>query len=572
MTLRQYFAVIWRWLWLIVLAGAVAGGAAYASSQSMPRVYQSTTTLMVGQKVMRDPNVTAQDLYVSQQLAQTYIQMATRQPILQATIEALGLKEDWTSLRGRVNASPVQGTALLQVSVLDTSPEWAVAIADEIARQMILQSPTAPEEAQRAKHRAFVEQQIADLQAKIEAAQQQVAELEKQLGGAFSARQIQDLQGQINVLQNQINTWQANYAQLLNFIEGGSPNYLAVIEPAQLPTEPVSPRTSMNVLLAASIGVLLALGAAFLLDYLDDTIKSPDDLVTTAGLTPLGAITRMRGEGYENKLVTMRHPRSSVAEAYRTLRTNIQFSTLDKPARTLLVTSPSALEGKSVTSANLAVSMAQAGFKTVLVDADLRRPVQHKIFGLSNQQGLTNALLQPGEPSADGHLQSTEIENLRVLTSGPIPPNPSELLGSAKMQALLQRLKEEYEVVIFDSPPALVVTDASVLATRVDGVVIVTDSGHTRRDTVVRAREALRKVGANLLGGVVNRLSPRSGGYYYYYYYYYAADGNGEQKRKRKKKHTNHSEQGGFLRGLFGRSQEHTGSSGEGRTENVQHS
>lgn len=557
MTLRQYFTVVWRWLWLIVLAGAVAGGSAYVSSRSMPRVYQSTTTLMVGQKAIRDPNVTAQDLYVSQQLAQTYVQMATRQPILQATIEALGLKEDWTTLRGRVNASLVQGTALLQVSALDTSPEWAAAIADEIARQMILQSPTAPEEAQRTKHRAFVEQQIADLQAKIEAAQKQVADLEKQLGEAFSARQIQDLQGQINVLQNQINTWQANYAQLLNFMEGGSPNYLAVIEPAQVPTEPVSPRTTMNVLLAAGIGILLALGAAFLLEYLDDTVKSPDDLVSAAGLTPLGAVTRMRGEGYENKLVTARHPRSSIAEAYRTLRTNIQFSTLDKPARTLLVTSPGALEGKSVTSANLAVSMAQAGFKTVLVDADLRRPAQHKIFGLPNQQGLTNALLQPGEPTADGHLQATEIENLRVLTSGPIPPNPSELLGSARMQALLQRLKEENDVVIFDSPPALVVTDASVLATRVDGVVMVTDSGHTRRDMVVRARDALRKVGANLLGGVVNRLSARSGGYYYYYYYYYySADGDGEQKRKRKKKHAEHSEKNGFLRGWFGRSRE----------------
>ncbi|MGQ9787432.1 MAG: polysaccharide biosynthesis tyrosine autokinase [Anaerolineae bacterium] len=555
MTLRQYFTVVWKWLWLIVLAGAVAGGSAYVSSQSMPRIYQSTTTIMVGQKVIQSPNVTSQDIFISQQLAQTYVQMATRQPILQATIEALGLKEDWMALRERVNASLVQGTALVQISVLDTSPEWAVAIANEIARQMILQSPTAPEDAQRNKHRAFVERQIADLQAKIEAAQQQVADLEKQLGEAFSARQIQDLQGQINVLQNQISTWHGNYAQLLNFIEGGAPNYLTVIEPAQLPTEPVSPRTAMNVMLATSIGILLALGAAFLLEYLDDTIKLPDDLMAATGLTPLASITRMRGEGYENKLVTARHPRSSIAEAYRTLRTNIQFSTLDKPARTLLVTSPGSLEGKSVTSANLAVSMAQAGLKTVLVDADLRRPAQHKIFGLPNQQGLTNALLQPGEPSPDGHLQATQIENLRILTSGPIPPNPSELLGSARMQALLQKLKEENDVVIFDSPPVLVVTDASVLATRVDGVVMVTDSGHTRRDMVVRAQDALRKVGANLLGGVVNRLSARSGGYYqyYYYYYYYSADGDGEPKRKRKKRHANHSEPGGLLRGWFGK-------------------
>ena len=202
----------------------------------------------------------------------------------------------------------------------------------------MLQSATAERDAERDKHRAFVQQQIADLQAKIEAAQAQVADLEKQLGAAFSARQIQDLQGQINILQNQINSWQANYAQPLNFLEGGSANYLSVIEPAEANTSPIGPNSQMNVLLAVMVGVLLAVGAAFLLEYLDDTIKSPDDLTASVELTPLGMITRMHGEGYANRLITARHPRSSISEAYRTLRTNIQFSTLDKPAKTLLIT------------------------------------------------------------------------------------------------------------------------------------------------------------------------------------------------------------------------------------------
>lgn len=544
MALGQYASTIWRWLWLIVLATVIAAASSYYASLSMAPIFQSSATLMVGQTALQNPNITPQDIYLSEQLAQSYSQVATREPVLQAAVDGLGLDTSWAELRGRVNASLIQGTQLLQISVLDTSPERAAATADEIAHQLVQQSPTAPEEAQRKKHRAFVDQQIADLQAKIEAAQAQVADLEKQMGEAFSARQIQDLQGQINVLQNQINTWQANYAQLLNFTEGGSANYLTIIETAEVPYAPVSPNTRMNVLLAAAVGCLLAVGAAFLLEYLDDTIKSPDDFASAAQLTPLGGITRMRGEGYDNKLVTARHPRSSISEAYRTLRTNIQYSTLDRPAKTLLVTSPGSLEGKSVTSANLAVAMAQAGLRTVLIDSDLRRPALHRVFRLPNRRGLTTALLQDGEPTADGHLQATETENLRVLTSGPIPPNPSELLGSARMLALVERLARDNDMVIFDSPPVLAVTDATVLAARVDAVMLVTDAGRTRRDMAVRAKETLLKVGANVLGGVVNRLSARNGGYGYYYYYY-SSDGRGERQDK-------HNQQGHWWQRLFG--------------------
>jgi non-specific protein-tyrosine kinase len=552
MELRQYIGIIWRWMWLIILAAAIAGAGAYVATRGSVPVYRSTVTLMVGAGIIQNPNANTQDIWLSQQLAQTYMQVVTRQPVLQGVVETLGLGDDWTILRERVKASIVEGTQLLQIAVIDTSPESAAAIANEVARQVILQSATAERDAERNKHRAFVEKQIADLQAKIEAAQAQVADLEKQLVEAFSARQIQDLQGQINILETQINSWQANYAQLLNFLEGGSPNYLSVIEPGEANTVPVGPNDRMNIMLAVMIGVMLAVGAAFLMEYLDDTIKSPDDVSATVELTPLGVITRMRGEGYKDKLITLRHPRASVSEAYRTLRTNIQFSTLDAPARSLLITSPGSIEGKSTTTANLAVTMAQAGLRTVIIDADLRRPAQHKIFELPNQRGLTNALLQDGDLTLDGHLQPTAVENLSVLTSGPIPPNPSELLGSAKMGALMQRLKEEYDVVLYDSPPTMAVTDASVLANRVDGVVLVTDANHTRREMAVRARDTLRKVGGNLLGAVINRISSRAGGYYQYYYYYYSSDGDGERKKKRKHRRDNGGEHS-WLGSLFGR-------------------
>ncbi len=530
MELRQYFAVVWKWLWLIVLGSGIAAGSSYMASRNMPRIYQTSTTLMVGQ-VIQNPNPNTQDLFTSEQLAQTYAQMVTRRPVLQATVEALNLGTSWMALKGRVQASIIQGTQLMDIKVMDTDPQRAKLIADEVAQQLILQSPTTPDQ-EREEHRQFVSTQLTDLQAKIKAAQAQIAELDDSLATSFSARQIQDTRNQINALQAQVNTWQANYANLLLFLEGGTTNYLSVIEPAAVPSVPISPKIRQNVLLAGTVGLILALGAAFLLEYLDDTIKTPDDVAQTMGLSTLGAITRIVGQGYENKLITADHPRSLISEAFRALRTNIQFSAVDRPLKTLLVTSPNPVEGKSITIANLGVVMAQAGLSAIIVDSDLRRPVQHKIFKLPNNEGLTSALLQE-EPDVDGHLQASGVENLQVLTSGPLPPNPSELLGSQKMKQLIEVLRNKADVVLFDSPPSMPVTDAAVLANQLDGVLIVADAGATRRDMARQAVENLKKIGANILGVALNRLSTR-GASYYYYYYYYSRDGDGRERRKRK--------------------------------------
>ena len=544
MEIRQYLAIIWKWLWLIVLSTALAAFPTFMVSRSATPLYQTTTTLIVGQAI-ESPNPSGAEFFTAESLAQTYAQLLRRQPILEGVINALELNMNWRVLAGQVYARHVARTQLLEISVMDSDPQRAKAIADEVANQLILQSPTAPERAEQEQHREFVQQQIADLRAKIEAAQEQVAELEQGLATAFSARQIQDTRSQIQALEAQITTWQGNYASLLTFTQSGPTNYLTVIEPATVPTAPVGTRTRSNVLMAAAVGLTLAVGAAFFLEYLDDTIKSPEDIAQTLGLSTLGAITRIGGDTYEDKLITIKHPRSIVAEAYRILRTNIQFSSIDKPLRTIVVSSPNPIEGKSVTLANLGVVMAQAGAKVIIVDSDLRRPVIHKIFNLPNTEGLTNALLQD-QPLLDGYVQDTQVENLHVLTTGPLPPNPSELLGSQKMTDLIESLKEVADVVLLDSPPSLPVTDAAVLASKTDGMLIVADAGATRRDTARRAKEDLMRVGANILGVVLNKLSARGGGsYYYYYYYYYSRDGDGRRKRKSKRK--------GSLSGLLSR-------------------
>lgn len=214
-------------------------------------------------------------------------------------------------------------------------------------------------------------------------------------------------------------------------------------------------------------------------------------------------------------LVTLSDPRSAAAEAFRALRTNLMFSSVEAPLSTLLVTSPAPEEGKSTTLANLAVTMAQAGRQTILVDCDLRRPSQPEIWGLANDHGLTTMILDSGG-LANPPLQDVGVENLSVLLSGPNPPNPADLLGSRKMDEVITALKSRAEVVLFDAPPVLAVTDAALLGLKLDGVLLVMSAGHTRRDHAEQAKELLEKVHIRIVGVVLNNAPPGAGmGKYY---------------------------------------------------------
>jgi capsular exopolysaccharide synthesis family protein len=208
------------------------------------------------------------------------------------------------------------------------------------------------------------------------------------------------------------------------------------------------------------------------------------------------------GSSPETTLITLRDPGSPAAEAFRTLRTNLLFSSLDRPLHTLLVTSTAPDEGKSTTLANLAVTMAQAEQRVLVVDCDLRRPSLHTLFGVPNERGLTTAVLAQD----DGPLpiQPTSVPGLYVLTSGPLPPRPADLLGSRRMGALIERMRSEAEIVLFDTPPVVAVTDAATLAPRVDGVLLVLHAGQTRRDRAREARRLLEQVKANIVGVVLN--------------------------------------------------------------------
>lgn len=232
------------------------------------------------------------------------------------------------------------------------------------------------------------------------------------------------------------------------------------------------------------------------------------------------------------KLVTLTNPNSNISEVYRIMRTNIMFSGLDKPLKTLLVTSPGPGEGKSLTSANLGVAFAQNGKTVIVVDADLRKPTQHRMFGIDNNIGLTNVML--GEVALDNALIPIEDIGLSVLPTGPLPPNPAELLGSERMQEILDELKGKTDIIILDTPPVVAVTDAALLASRVDGVILVLAAGEVKIEVAQKAQELLLNVRANILGAVLNMMDEDNPDYYYSSYYYYG-DEHENKKKSRKK-------------------------------------
>jgi len=321
-----------------------------------------------------------------------------------------------------------------------------------------------------------------------------------------------------------------------------------IIDPAIEPLFPVKPKKKLNVLLGALIGLGLGVGVTFMLEYFDDTVKTPEDL-EKMGLNILSSIPRIEMDKVEKKLekmgtfegkriqarlITHLDPKSPVSEAYRALRTNLQFSKIDRKLEILLVTSAGPKEGKSTTAANLAIAISQTGRKVALLDADLRRPVVHSIFGQKKDNGLTNYMM--GSIKYEDMFKPTFLENLVLVTSGALPPNPSEMLASQKMEEVLDRLRTDFDMVVVDSPPVIAVTDAAILSTKVDGTILVVSSGHTNRDALSRAQTLLDSVKSSMLGALLNGVNVEGmyGSYYYYYYHHYYSK-PGKKKKHRSK-------------------------------------
>lgn len=305
-------------------------------------------------------------------------------------------------------------------------------------------------------------------------------------------------------------------------------NNIDILDAAILPESPVRPRRRRGVALAMVLGLVLGVGFAFVLEMLDNTVRTQEDIERVLGFTFLGVVPSIKQVGGRRDeapaspdLFIHRRPKSTVAECCRSIRTNLHFMSPDKPLRQVLVTSAGPREGKTSTAINLATVMAQSNDRVLLVDTDMRRPRIHKAFDVDNRVGLTSLIL--GEVDYDTCIQRTSVPNLDVLSCGPVPPNPTELMHTERFRAIVADLVARYDRVIFDSPPVIAVADAMILANVVDGVLFVIKSGQTSREVVRRAKEMLEGINAPLLGAVLNDLDleDRAYRYHYYYSYYY---------------------------------------------------
>lgn len=298
-----------------------------------------------------------------------------------------------------------------------------------------------------------------------------------------------------------------------------------IIDKAAIPQNPVSPKKFLNMVIGTVLGFMVGVFLTFLLEYLDNTFKTPSDIERTLHLPVLGTIPIILSGGKET--IVRNNPKSPISEAFRTMRTNIQFTNIDKDIKTLAITSSTMAEGKSTVVSNLAISIAQEEKKVLIVDCDLRKPRIHKIFSVPNTQGLTS-ILMGASTIEDTVYKQDGMKNLYVITSGPIPPNPSELLSSRRMKGFLEAAKEEYDMIILDTPPIGLVTDAAILSTSTDAVLLVIQAGKAEISQVEYAKELLNKVNAKIIGTVLNKVAIKDGKYgdyqYDQYYSYYGED------------------------------------------------
>ena len=313
-------------------------------------------------------------------------------------------------------------------------------------------------------------------------------------------------------------------------LSGIRANNIRIVDRAQVPRAPFSPNRPKALALGLILGLAGGLGLVFFLEYLDDTVTDPDDLERHFRIPFLGPVPilepKVAGERSRD-LLAFQEPKSVYAEAYRAVRTSLLFSSPDNPPRVFVVTSSGQQEGKTVTAVNLAITMALSEKRVLLVDADMRKPRIHKIFGIENTFGLSNLI--GGSPDVGLALKKTAVPNMIVMPAGPVPPNPSELLGSVRLRKFLGLLREKFDVIILDCTPLIAVTDATVLATQVDGVILVIKSGATRRKIIKRGVKQLEDVQAKIIGAVLNQVNVRRSSYYYssYYAHYYGEKDDG---------------------------------------------
>jgi receptor protein-tyrosine kinase len=503
--LRDYLGVVQRRKLIIVLCvvGVVAGALTVSLLQTP--VYQASAD-MVFETGSANAILAPRSVVAGAQVA-TEIQVMQSSSVRQAVAQELGYAPN-------VSVTPVGETQVVRISAKSTDPRQAAEVANVYAETYISTRR---------------EQLVAELLAAGEQVQAKVDEFEQQIQELGPVSEEGTSTERASLLARQ-----SSYAEQLdqlqlarNLTESGG---VRLVSRAVEPASPVEPTPVRNALLALVVGLMLGVGLAFVREQLDDTVKTKDDLErATGGLGTLALIPVLANwkDRTKPQVVSLTEPASPVAEAYRSLRTSVQFIGLQHPIQVVQLTSPNASEGKTTTLANLAVALAGSGQRVVVVCCDLRRPRIHEFFGLTNSTGFTSVLL--GEIPLSASLQAVPGQGrLALLASGPPPPNPSELLASQRSADVLLALRSECDVVLVDSPPVLPVTDSIVLSRMVDATILVGTAGRTTRKEYQRAVELLRQVDAPLIGSVLNGVEQEDlYGFGYGYGYYRSGDDDG---------------------------------------------
>lgn len=461
--LDEILRVLWRRAWIIALVAGLLTVAAAGFSLLRTPLYEASIQILIGQREgAAAPTNLGSDVQGLMQLTRTMAEVLESRTVANAVIREMNLPEDAETFLENMTVEPVTETQVIEVSYQDPDPDRAQQVANTIGR-------------------------------------------------VFS-EQVSELSPSANAVT------------------------ATVWERAQLPDEPVSPQPLRNGAIALVLGLMLGTGIAFLVEHFDERWRSPEDAEQVSGVPTFGVVRQfntgagkrrgrfLRRRGGKKKkedmldlagrLVTLVDQDGLAAEDYRSLRANLFYAFVDAPPRTILTTSPGLQEGKSTTCANLGVALAQAGRSTLLLDCDLRKPVVHEIFGVRNIRGVVDVLAGSRELHEVWH---SPVPNLRVVPTGPIPPNPAELLSSQRFQQMLEEARGQFDYVLMDAPPVEAVSDPVILATHSDGVLLVIDAQNTRKGAVRRAMRSLEAVGARVMGTVLNNAGETEGGYYYYY-------------------------------------------------------
>ena len=510
-TVRYYLKLIFHWWWLLIIGALIPGGVSYQLTSQKQDFYQAAATVMVGSG-LQNPDPDLWQLNLSNTLAAAYAELVRQGPVTSAVIERLGLERSPEQLAEQIGTRIYSGAQLLEIQVTDTDPEAAALIANALADELIRRSPASggSDPAQQ----EFIRRQLEELQVKVTDVNERINALTTSLADLTSAAEIQDAQDRIAALEEVKNRYQMTYANLLDSYQAESPNVLSLFEPAVPPQWPIASKTKLIVAIASMAGVGLALGAIFLMEYLDTSLRWEEAGTQSILEMPvLGVIPQQTSR----KASLIFNPLSPVSEGVRTIQANIFLMRPDHPFKTLLLTSPGISEGKSFVLANLAVVLAAAGNRVIVVDSDMRRPTLHEYLDRPNAIGLADVLRHANTVDAQViPLQETDYDGLMLLTAGRPPVDPATLLTSPRFQNLLAVLSQQSDVVLVDSPPVIGPPDATVIATLVEGTILVASVGQSRRELIEQARDRLlRQPGVHLLGITVNRV--KSDGNYRYY-------------------------------------------------------